>query len=440
MKQAFRIAALCAVLILTAAMALALSADEAIAIATVQNNYLSSGESASVAKEMITYNSEKFIIVAAQSNSKVNCYIPIKNQTGEIYSNDLGIRELIKTTIVYTKTDSLKNGTSAASWPFSYSTQNSMNDWANDFTTLMNQVITVETELTKLGATDAEAKTLATKANEAQALSEETALMAKDISTQVQTSMKLEQDFLTSPDANEVTKYENAYKAYFDNISELKNSYTELDNRLKTLSQGIGSLETNQLTIDQKRSLLQLLSMPVNAARLPTFFNESVQLRTAIEAIFTDSKNSDSYASTLASRKNRNEAWKVIYGYNESLAKLDKSFTTLQNASNAILSEDNVTQWKNQDAVEALKINWSSAQSRYSTAEYEKAKDFATRAKKNIEQIMADGVMPIEDNSQDLIIKAIGGLIAAIVIIFIVEKLFLKKKKKPEEYDAPEYE
>ncbi len=437
MKGHNKLALLFVMLIFSCVAALALSADEAIAIATVQNNFLSSGETASVAKEMISYNGDKFIIVAAQSNSKANCYIPIKNQTGEIYSNDLGIRELIKTTIVYTQTDSLKNSTRAASWPFSYSTQNSLGDWANDFTTLMTQIITVETELNKINMT--EAKALAVKANEAQALAEITSDLCADISRDVERAKQLEQSFLDSPDSNEVSKYETAYKNYFEKISELKNNYTELDNRLNVLSQGIGSLETNQLTIDQKRGLLNLLSMPVNASRLPSFFNESVQLRTTIEGIFSDAKNSDSYASTLASRKNRNEAWKALYGYNESLVKLDKSFTTLENASNAILLEENVNLWVNQDGVEALKINWSSAKNRYSTAEYEKARDFASRAKKNVEQIMAEGVVPAVDNSQDLIVKVIGGLIAAVVIIFVIEKLFLKKKKKPEEYDEAEY-
>lgn len=424
-------------LILASTMTLALSADEAIAIATVQNNYISSGETASVAKQMISYNNEKFVIVAAQSSGKTNCYIPIKNQTGEIYANDLGIRELIKTTIVYTKTDSLMNSISAANWPFSYSTQNSMTDLANDFTTLMNQITTVQTELNKLNTT--EAKTLATKASEAQTLSKDTGTICTEIATEAEKSKKLEQNFLDNPDSNEITKYEAAYKTYFDKINELKLSYTELDNKLNTLSQGIGALETNQLTIDQKRSLLQLLAMPVNASRLPTFFNESVQLRTTMENIFSEAKNSDSYASTLAARKNRNEAWKVIYGYNENLVKLDKSFTTLENASTAILSEENLPQWVNQDAVEGLQTNWSAAKNRYTTAEYEKAKDYAQKAIKNIEQIMADGITTVENNSQDLIIKVIGGLIAAVVIIFVIDKLFLKKKKKPEDYDEAEY-
>lgn len=414
----------------------AISADEAIAIVSIQNNYLLSGETASVAKELIQYKGEKYIVVAAINNSTVTCYIPIKNSNGELAKMDLEIREIIKATIVYSKMNELSQSITAANWPLSYYTKNTFYDLAKDFTTMKSSVLTVQTELEKVKATTSiieKAESINNKLD--QIISE-----SNELFTKIEEGRTYEQNFFSAPDSNKLLKYETYYKNYFTLVSSYKTTYTELEAKLNELSQLIASLQNDDLTIDQKRSLQSLLNTPTNARKLSSFFGTTDQLRTTIESVFTASKNSENYATTLVSREIRNSAWKEMYGQNEALLKVDKSFETLEIAANAILSNENINQWEDQEAVDGLSSNWSSAKSRYNNAEYEKAKEYAIKAQKNVAQVMESGIAPVTNPTNDYVLIIAGILIISLVGLFVYENFYLKKKKKKEaEFDEPNY-
>ena len=414
----------------------AISPDEAVAIVSIQNNYLMNGESTSVAKELIQYKTDKYIVVAATQSEVVKCYIPINNSTAEVAKLDLEIREIIRTTIIYSKMNEINQSIAAANWPLSYYTKNTFYDLGKDFATMKNSILTVKTELEKVNAPQAtidKTTTIQTKIDEL--VSE-----SNSLAEQIEAGRTYEQNFFTSPDSNKLTKYENYYKAYFAAITNYKTTYNELEAKLNELSQAIAALETQSLTIDQKRSLQSLLTTPTNARKLSSFFGTTDQLRTTIESVFTSAKNSETFATTLASREVRNSAWKEMYGRNEALLKVDKSFETLEIAANAILSSENINQWAEESAVDGLTANWTSAKSRYNNAEYEKAKDYALQAQKNVGQVIAGGVKQSSNNSNDYVMIALGILIIALVGLFIYENFYLKKKKKKEEdFNEPNY-
>ncbi len=408
-----------------------ISSEEAIAIVSVRNNYLLTGEIASAAKEMISYKGDSYVIIAAKSNENINCYIPIKNSTGEIASSDLEIRDLIKAAIVYTKMTSLSASKTSSSWPFTHYTKNYYYDLSNDFGSLKNSLLTVRTELNKINSTQAES--LVASAGDLIDLSDELAQRSVSLTKNLEQYRLFELEFFNSPDTNEITKYENTYTTYFLEISDMKDLFTELNKEISELSQGIGSLESGELGVDQKRSLINLLQIPINARKLPTIFSENEQLRTEVETIFNESKNSENYATTLINRKKRNEAWKIMYGQNSEMIKVDPSFDTLQKAATSILAEENIEAWKNQEAVAALKTNWDGAVSRYNNVEYDKAKEYALKAERNVKDIMGEGFIQNQINDNSLITMAIIGLVALIIIIFVLQNFVLKKKKKEED-------
>lgn len=412
----------------------AISADEAIALTTIQNNYVLSGESASVAKELIQYKANKYIIVAATKGNTVNCYIPINNSIGEIANMDLEIREIIKTTIIYTKMNELNQSITASDWPLSYSTKNTFYDLAKEFTDTKNNVLMTRTELERIKANTA----IITKAKNLESKIEEITRESNNLVNQIEEGRNYETNFLSTPDTNKITKYENYYKNYFESINDYKNSYNEFEAKFNDLIQSIAINE--DITIEDKRNLQTTLSLPKSSGKLPTFFGTTDQLRTTIESVFNASKNSENYATTLKSREVRNSAWKEMYGRNEALLKVDKSFETLELAANAILSNENINEWENEDGVDALKSNWNSAKSRFNNAEYEKAKDYALKAQKNVEQIIQDGIKVNEDNTNNYIMIILGIMIVALIGLFAYENIYLKKKKKKqEEYDEPKY-
>jgi hypothetical protein len=415
----------------------ALSADEAVAIISVKNNYLMNGETPTVAKELITYQSNKYLIGAAQKSNVITCYIPIRDSTGTIATMPVEIREIIKTAIVYTKMSELKSNTTPANWLFSYSTKSSFYNLSKDFSDKSSAIITVKTELEKLELS--EATPLIQKAQTAKLYLADLAKQSKTLAEQVEKGRVYEENFLNTPDTNQLQKYETNYKDLFTAISEYKKNFDALDQALSQLSQGIGALETNKLTVDQKRSLQSLLTMPTNARSLSSFFNQTDQMRTLIEAAFNEAKNSDNYATTLEARKTRNEAWLAMYGTNEPLLKIDPSFQTLEKTVSYILADDAKDKWKNTEARDALESAWNSAIARFNNSEYEKAKEYALTAQKKVQAIINDGVIPEEPPiNNDLIIKIIGGLIVLTIGIFVFEKYSKKKKvKEDDEYESP---
>jgi hypothetical protein len=433
--QARGILAVLLILILTTST-FALSADEAISLVSVTNNYLMTGETPNVVKQLISYQKEDYMIVVAMKGTSPTCYIPIKNSNSSFASLDLEIRELIKTTIVLTNMTDVKNSTSTANWLFSYSTKNFFYDLSNDFTQMTGSLATVQSELEKVNTT--ESKKLAGQAEDTKTLISNLATKSKSIATEVEQGRIYEESFLSDPDTNEVTKYETNYSNLFTHISEYKTDYIEIEKNLNELNQGIGALQAQNFTVDQKSSLQSILSTPVNARRLSSFFNQTDQIRTLIENVFNLSKGATNYATTLEGRKTRNEAWLVIYGTNQELMKVDPTFDTLKSAATTVLSKDYVDLWKDQSAVEALKTNWAGAENRYNNAEYTKAKDFAKKAESNIKQIMNEGPVEIEeDNGQQLIINIVIGLVILVVVLFVYEKYIAKKKKVEDEYVEP---
>ena len=415
----------------------ALSADEAVALISVKNNYLMNGETPTVAKELITYQSNKYLIGATKKGDTITCYIPIKESTGTIAIMPVEIREIIKTSIAYIKINELKNNTTPANWLFSYSTKSMFYNLTKDFTEKSSALTTVKTELEKLNLN--ETTTLIQKAQNAKQSLDTLAKNSTALAEQVEEGRIYEEKFLNNPDTNQLQKYTANYTELFEAITEYKKKFDSLDQTLSQLSQGIGALETNKLTIDQKRSLQSLLTLPTNTRSLPSFFSQTDQMRTLIEAAFNEAKNSDNYATTLEARRTRNEAWLAIYGTNNTLMKIDPSFQTLEKTVNYILEENTKPKWKNTEARDALESGWNNAIARFNNSEYEKAKEYALTVQKKVPLIIDDGLIPEEPLVNDgLIIKIIVGLIIVFAIIFAYEKYVKKKKtKQGEEYENP---
>ena len=421
------------VLLVTLNIAIAMSPQEATNYVTSSHNFLVDGENAEILPAVpIQYKNVEYWVVAAASGTTVNAYIPINDDTGEVATGDIEVRRLIDAGIVLRKTQQYKNQNSLG-WHFSISNRNYFYDLSTAFSEMIPKVVSVKTELSKSNDT----KDLANLAEDIESEFEDMVNESQAAATIINESMDFETKMFSAPDTNQISDYENLNDDYFITITNYKTSYDALSLSLSALKQGIGISEA--IILNNKNAMTQSLNMPTQTAKLSSFFNETDSANQTMQEIFSSTSRTDTYIATLNTRVLRNNAWQILYATNDEILNADARFKTLEEAAENILSEENYGIWIKQDEVEALRLNWTQAKSRYETAKYETAITSGKDAKKNVLAILNEGI-GVESNQlpQELIINAIIILVVAAIGLFAYEK-FLKKKKGEEQYDEPEY-
>ncbi len=398
------------------------------------NNFLVDGENAEILPSVqVTYKSEEYWVVAAVSGTTVNAYIPIKDDTQELATGAIELRRLIDAAIILRRTQQYKNQ-NALGWHFSISNRNYFYDLSTAFSEMIPKVVSVRTELSKSNDT----KSLANLAESIESKLENLVNESQEVALIINDSMDFEGKMFSNPDTNQTSDYEKLTSDFFDAISDYKNNYDDLTLNISTLKQGIGSAES--ITLTNRNAMNQNLNMPTQTAKLSSFFNEIDSANQYMQEIFSSISRTDTYISTLNTRIVRNNAWSLLYAIDDEILNTDSRFKTLEEAAENILSEENSKLWIKQDEVEALRVNWTQAKSRYESAKYDTAINSGQSAKKNVIAILKEGISPDSNEiPQELIINIIIVLILVGAGLFIYEK-FLKNKKNYEEQEyEPEY-
>jgi len=417
-------------LIMLLSLGAALSPQEATDFVSKTNNYLIEGEQAQILPSVtITYRGSDYWVVAAVSRNNPNAFIPINDKKETVATGDIEARKLIETAIVLRNINLLK-GDLVLGWHLSISNKNFFFDLSTGFTEMISKAITVKTELGKLSSP--EAQELESLADD---IIEELNLLngqSEQLANFIDQGMEFENNFLDDPDTNELADYEDMHLDIFDAISKYKESYNALNLRISNLKQGISAL--GELTLNDKSALNQTLNLPAQTQRLNSFFGEIDNINESVQGIFSQTSRVDTFVSTLDTRIVRNEAWQILFGVDDDILDADSRFDTLERAAQSILSEENVDLWVAQDDVEALRVNWTQATSRYNSSKYETAKNSGKDAKKNVLRILEEGIQETSTElPQEIIIQAIIILIVIGIGIFLFEKFVMKKKE--EEYE-----
>jgi uncharacterized protein YpmB len=407
--------------------ALALSPNEAVTFVTRTNNFLLDNEQGAIVSPQVTINydgDEYYVVAGLTSQDNIGVYIPVSENL-EISEGAIEIRELISTEIVLDNVFELKNSYPASDWPFSHPVKTKFYDLSNSLNNLSPSIANVINDLSGIeGAEELEdlAIEVKDKVDNLSVESEELAILIEE-------GISFEAEFLSDPDTNQRKDYEDLFENYFEEVDDYKSNYNALEADIDFLRQGIGSFQGN-IESSQKEFYLSVMRLPNETASLPSFFTLNETTKTFVEQIFQNSKNIENYVSNLTTRKNRNEAWKVIYANNEDITKLNNNFSNLDEATTAILSEDNVDFWKEQNEVRALRTNYRQAVENYENGIYSKAISFGDDAKDNVELILESGAIEVEDNSSELITQIIIALIIILVVVFLAEKYYFNKKEE----------
>ncbi len=425
--------------ILLALSTFALSPNQATDFVTKTNNFLIDGEQAVILspQSMISYNKNSYWIVAIFNGSSPSLYIPINNKEEKVASGAIEVRELIKTEIILSQMNELKNSLPIGNWPFSHPTKTFFYDLERAFSDLVPSVVTAQTEMESISGTESIVATIKEIKSDLDALASESEALA----LKIEEARLFEENYFISPDTNKTSKYEKYYSDYFTNIEEYKSNYNSIDSKISVLKQAIAVFPSTEMTSNQKDFFIKALTLPNETAKLPSFFSQTDQIKTAAESRFNSAKNIENLVLNLETRQMMNDAWQSIYGYDDKIFKANNNFSSLSGAVETILSDEFVELWEDQDSVTALKTNWAQAKSKYDNAVYDKAKNFAVSAEKNVLSILDKGIVEKEDtNTQDLIIVLIIILVVVIIGVFVFEKFFHKKGlTEDEEYDDEKF-
>lgn len=426
-------------IILISSLVFSLSPNEAVDYVGKTNNFLLNSERGAIISPQvqISYDGDDYWVVAGiTSQENVGVYIPINNNL-EIADGAIEIRELIATEIVLDNSSELKNSYPASDWPFSHPVKTKFYDFENSLNNLSPSIANVINDLDSIsGAEDLEAS-----AREVKDRIDDLSNKSNELASLIEEVIVFESNFFSEPDTNERGDYEDYFEDYFTSVDEYKESYNELKSENDLLRQGIGSFQ-GEMQNSQKEFYLSVLKLPNETTLLSSFFSLTETTKTFVEQIFNRSKNIENFVLNLETRKNRNNAYKAIYGFDEKINNENSNFSSLQTAANAILDEENVDFWADQDAVDSLRINYNQAIEKYENGIYDKAISFASSAKKDAIVVLDKEFIEGEDASNDLILYAIIALIIILIAVFLAEKFYFKKKKEEvnEMYEDEYYE
>jgi regulator of replication initiation timing len=428
-----KVLALTFVLILAFSVS-ALSPEEALNFVTKTNNFLLDNEQASIPapQTTINYSGEEYWVVAGES-SGINVYIPINDSEEKIADGEIEVRELIETTIIVENVYELKNNYPVGDWPFSRTNESNFNTLESKLNNKIPSYTIIETNLEGVDGT----QELIAQAGEVKEDILSLAIKSKELAELIGEGINFEKDYFIDPDTNETNDYKKLFENYFELISEYNEYYSALNSEVSSLRNNIGSFP-GDMSASEKEYYNAQAKLPSEMALLNSVFSRANETQTFIEEIFNSSNNVENFVLTLETRKERNAAWKKIYGFDSEINKLNAGLNSLADAAETILKEENVDYWIKQENVKALEINWGQAQEKYSKAIYKSAAGFADEAKDNAIMILEEGLAdPEEVQIEGTLVYVIIILIVIIVGVFLFEKFYLNKKKekvKGEEY------
>jgi hypothetical protein len=426
---------LTSLLISTALSGFAFSSGEALSVISTENGYLSSGEAAQLFPGVsVTTTTQDFWVIAITKDSSLVGMIPFSSADGKVATGAVTIENIIKTALVAGNMSTLKTKTPVGGWILSITQKSNFYELELRLSSKTLDVVSARTELAKKGDVT---KSIQTKLSEIETAYTNLSKESKTLAGIIEKGITTETNFLSKPTYETIQTYKTTYTNLFTEIDKYKGLYDTLSQKIDDAGRLIATSTAIERT--EKQSYTGLIALPDKAQQLSLFFGQTNQVRTLVEDALASELTASDLASGLEIRVQRNNAWTKLYQTNETLKKLDASFETLKKAADSILSKENIDKWADQNSINYLKTNISSAESKYKLTEYVKSIEFATKAEKNIKDIMTKGVkeetkIGIKDSD---LITIIGLLIMIVVGLFIFEK-YKKTKKAKEENELGE--
>jgi len=237
------------------------------------------------------------------------------------------------------------------------------------------------------------------------------------------TALTAENKFTQSPDTNSDDLMKKEFDNVYEKLFELEEEALDYRSKIDQLKQNIS---VSNLEVTQKNYLIDLASTPGEFDLIGGWVQDASGLQQITDSIYSNAGiKTDSYLAEFDLRVKRDHTYFVMYGIDsEFLEDTDNKYTSLSQAANEILLQENKPQWKNQDRVNDLEANWAEAERFFEREEYENAETFAEKAKADAIRIVGDGFKEQTPDPfpQELIFQIVGILVVLLVVLIILQK------------------
>lgn len=378
--------------------------------------FLDEGEAVAVYPQVqIQSSSEKYWVVSITSGNALVDFVPLTSTTPTtVVELEITQRNLFKTAYFLREFTKIENTYSLDSdaWIFTSFNAKFMQDLSNDLSTEKVDLSSVKTELSSKPSLESSVDLLSSKLSSMGAA-------ATSISSKISDAIDKKNSFLAEPDVNVL----NDLRADMDEIfSDLKSFDEGRQQYMADLSEL--QLEISKLTalpLQTRKALTTISAPPIRLARISTLATNSAELQQQITDIYNDAvSKADVFAGNLETRMKKNNVYKKIYAVDKDLStKTD--FTTLYQAAETILSENNRSLWADEEAVVKLETGWNTLKAYLRDKQYDLADSSVKTVRDYVISIYTGGYKQDDDKTDTTwLFYAIAGLIGLVIVIYII--------------------
>jgi len=424
-----------AIAIVLALLLLGANAYEPTNFVATKTNLLEEGETASESAS-ISHGEKGYYVVKVEINGEFTGFIALdKKEERAIEKEDVTVKKLFQTAkfaLEYADFKAQVESNPSLTW-FLLSTNIVRNiarlleDEKNDLDIVSNQLEDTEATVkiaemkSRLSEMESMLLTLSEKMDEANSLESTLSQKTGTLETGMEDSLK------------------DSLIEVFVLLGEIDNAAVEYNTELKALQRIISS---SGLDAESQKSLMGYSRLPNDFHLIGNWASGVSGLKEGVKGVHDNALASSLELMQAFNRRiERASAFGILYAEDQELYKeTDNTYKTANSAAESMLSPEYRSHWENQESTALLESNWEKAEAYYQKGDYDKAKSFGLKAKKNITDVFADGFKqdPGPTYRWDLLIAGSVLIIIALIIIYTAKnrkKLagFIQKEETDEE-------
>ncbi len=247
--------------------------------------------------------------------------------------------------------------------------------------------------------------------SEMQSLLSEMSVFSSEIASETREQMGFEASFFREPGTKDLDALKEKSLAPRDSFEKLSGMAFDYESKKTRLKQSLlSSLLSDPVLLQYADSPPELQAVH----QKKTVFLSNAQ---GISGVFDSASiNAINFSESFQSRSERSSAKSEIYADDVAFEE-NTGRSSLAEAAEYILLEQNKPYWKNTDAVARFQSNWARALSGFDAGNHAVAREYAVKAKAEAARVIRDGFIEADDYDLSNALQQV--LIGAIILMVV---------------------